>query len=91
VGECGAGTTLTIAYDHLNNEGRPKEKDFIKGGALIGTVYDLDPAIKGEKDHLHFGICRGVGCNPQVGAVTQSNFPGSFINPWITTNPGLYM
>ena len=85
------GTTISIAYDHLKDKGRPAVNDqAIAGITTMGTIYDLD--VAGEGDHLHLAICKdaSVNCNPQGGAVEKSSFPGKYINPWITTNPGLY-
>ncbi|HLG25388.1 MAG TPA: hypothetical protein VI588_01155, partial [Candidatus Gracilibacteria bacterium] len=69
----------------------------VTAGTVIGTVFDLN--VPGERDHLHLGICKGAyktskntggTCSPQGGALDKSSFPGNYVNPWITTNPGLY-
>lgn len=87
------GTTISIAYNHINSAGRPADNTWAVEGSKIGTIYDISETLEpGEGDHLHFAICKGTyaSCLPQSGATTQTNFPGNFINPWITTNPGLF-
>ncbi len=98
------GTTISIAYDHLNDAGRPSEGTYVTAGTLIGTTFDINETnFPGEEDHLHLGICKGAyktpknnaPCTPHVGAVSRDEitYPSiamRFMNPWITTNPGIY-
>jgi murein DD-endopeptidase MepM/ murein hydrolase activator NlpD len=93
VQECtGNGTTISVAYDHLNQKSRPLQNSILRAGQIVGTTFDLS-GIDGEKQHLHLAICKGtmVSCSPQKGALKNTDFPlSSYINPWIKTNPGIW-
>jgi murein DD-endopeptidase MepM/ murein hydrolase activator NlpD len=94
--ECTAnGSTIAVGYDHLISAGRPALNSTVTVGQTIGTIYNLETgakAIPGEKNHLHLAICKGTvaSCLPQGGALKNTDFLGSFINPSILTNPGIW-
>jgi hypothetical protein len=98
-----SGKTISVGYDHLNDKGRPAVlATVVTAGTAIGTIYDIN--VAGENDHLHLGICNDAHANckvydnkgnlisqlPQLGYIPNDQFPGKAINPWITTNPGLF-
>ena len=77
---------ITVAYDHLNNAGRPSVGATLTANSTsVGSIYDM--TYTGEVDHLHLGICTNrysdQNCTTlHAGAVHDNSFPVSgFINP----------